>query len=360
MPQAQRQKRASDNAASSPVYSAADDGFFIPNLCTAPAVFLTVLLAELVVLLHVLALQPLADFDWRALATGSLFVQWNALLCVALICALRRQLQHYSAAVATLICLSLVAVCTVVSSTASYQIFPLLWPGTGSLLDWCLRNVLLACTLAAIALRYSYLQQRVALQQRAELQLRLDALRARIRPHFLFNTLNSIASLIAVQPDRAEQAIEDVAELFRAALQPDGRDGTLDDEIHLCRLYLDIEQLRLGERLQVDWQLDPSLGKAEIPALLVQPLVENAVYHGVAQRPEGGAVTIRSFREADFLCIEIRNPMPDVPSRHAGSGQRMAIENIRQRIDAHYGAEARLHVGPTEGCFQALIRVPAR
>lgn len=350
MPQLQRLTQAES--------SASNDGFFIPKLCTPSAVLITVLLAELVVLLHVLALHPLAAFDWRALATGSLFVQWNALLCVALICALRGLLQAYSAALATCICLAIVAISTIGSSVVTYQAFPLLWPGTGSLADWCFRNVLLACILASIALRYSYLQQRVALQQRSELQLRLDALRARIRPHFLFNTLNSIASLIAVQPDRAEQAIEDVAELFRAALQADGRDSTLDDEMHLCRLYLDIEQLRLGERLQLEWQLDESLGDTSIPALLVQPLVENAVYHGVAQLPDGGTVSIRTYATDNFLSIEINNPLPEAPSRHPGSGQRMAIENIRQRIEAQYGGEARLLVGPEQTLFRALIQVP--
>jgi sensor histidine kinase YesM len=133
--------------------------------------------------------------------------------------------------------------------------------------DWLLRNALLALILAAIVLRYSYLQQRVASQQRSELQLRLDALRSRIRPHFLFNTLNSIASLIAVQPERAEQAIEDVAELFRAALQSDDRDSSLGEECELCGLYLDIETLRLGDRLQVEWDVDDGLRSLYLPAL---------------------------------------------------------------------------------------------
>lgn len=343
-----------------------DDGFFIPDLCSAQAVLLSVLLAELIVLLHVLALGPLANFDWRALATGSVFVQWIALLCLALICRSRRSLQALTPGQATGVCLGLVLLVTAVASLLLYQLFPLLWPYAGSMWDGVIRNVILALILAAIVLRYSYLQQRVAAQQRSELQLRLDALRARIRPHFLFNTLNSIASLIAVQPERAEQAIEDVAELFRAALQRDSRNTTLGDEIHLCRLYLDIEQLRLGERLEVVWHTDQTLTAQAIPALLLQPLVENAVYHGIAQRPDGGRISVSISAESSTLVLEVENPLPDSALPEAPRGHRMALENIRQRLQAQYGGEASLEVGeipaaeasPGERSYRATIRLP--
>ena len=335
-----------------------DDGFFIPNLCAPQAVFLAVLLAELVVLLHVLALGPLSTFDWRALAFGSLFVQWNSLLCIALICSLRRILQDHSPLLATGVCLATVVAVTMLSTLAVYRVYPVLWPETGSLWDWLLRNGLLALILSAIVLRYSWLQQRVASQQRSELQLRLDALRSRIRPHFLFNTLNSIASLIAVQPERAEQAIEDVAQLFRAALQADDRDSSLGEECELCALYLDIETLRLGDRLSVEWDVDESLRGLHLPALLLQPLVENAVYHGVAQRPDGGTVAIRGWRDPQSFSLEVSNPLPQRAPVGAGSGQRMALDNIRQRLEAQYGAAASLKLDATDGLFCARITLP--
>lgn len=335
-----------------------DDGFFIPNLCAPQTVFLAVLLAELVVLLHVLALGPLMAFDWRALAMGSLFVQWNSLLCIALLCALRRHLQPQSALLATSVCLAIVVSITLLSTLAVYLVYPVLWPAAGSLADWLLRNALLALILAAIVLRYSYLQQRVASQQRSELQLRLDALRSRIRPHFLFNTLNSIASLIAVQPERAEQAIEDVAQLFRAALQTDDRDASLGEECELCALYLDIETLRLGERLHVEWDLDDGMRALHLPALMLQPLVENAVYHGIAQRPDGGTVGIRGWREGRNFSLEVSNPLPERAPVAAGSGQRMALDNIRQRLDAQYGAAAALTLESRDGLFRARITLP--
>ncbi|WOJ92051.1 sensor histidine kinase [Congregibacter variabilis] len=337
--------------------TAPDDGFFIPDLCAPQAVFLAVLLAELVVLLHVLASGPLAEFDWRLLGAGSIFVQWNALLCIAVICRLRKSLLDLTPAAATAVCLGVVLALSTLSSVLVFRFYPLLGPQSGGLADWALRNALLALILAAIVLRYAYLQQRVALQQRSELQLRLDALRARIRPHFLFNTLNSIASLIAVQPERAEQAIEDVAELFRAALSTGDRDSSLGEECRLCELYLEIEQLRLGDRLSVEWEIDESLRDTTLPALLLQPLVENAVYHGISQLPKGGAVRIRAWREASALCVEVQNPVSErVVSRPGGN--RMALDNIRQRLDAQYGAAASLWVGAERNSYRARISIP--
>ncbi len=336
-----------------------DDDFFIPNLCAPQAVFIAVLLAELVVLMHVLALGPLAMFDWRTLALGSFFVQWNTLLCLALICALRSRLQALSPAVATVLCLALVIAVCAGSSMLSASVFSL-HGSAGTTLDWVLRNSLLALVLAAIVLRYSYLQQRVALQHRSELQLRLDALRARIRPHFLFNTLNSIASLIAVQPERAEQAVEDVAELFRVALKADDRDSTLAEERRLCELYLGIERLRLGDRLSTSWEMDDDLEPLVIPALLLQPLVENAVYHGIAQRSEGGRVSVIARLEGDTLRIDIENPLPLRASAPAGSGQRMALDNIRQRLEAQYGDAASLEAGREGEEYRATLRLPAK
>ena len=348
---------------SSPTAAAAgasdDRDVYIPNLCTPQAMLFAVLLGELVVLLHVLALGSLSDFDWRAFATGSLFVQWIMLCCLALICALRPRLGALSPTTATIVCLSLVTGFTVISSALAIVFAPAIIPFGGGVWDWSLRNGLLALILAAIALRYAYLQQRVANQQRSELQLRLDALRAKIRPHFLFNTLNSIASLIEIQPDKAERAIEDVSELFRAALQDDGRDGDLSSELHLCRLYLDLEQLRLGERLTVDWQIDESLHRWRMPALLLQPLVENAVYHGVAQVPEGGDIRITASRAGELLEIIITNPIPRTAARSSGSGQRMALDNIRQRLDAQYGGAASFTASDDGQRYTAALTIPA-
>jgi two-component system sensor histidine kinase AlgZ len=345
--------------ASPPADTAGAPGFFIPDFCDAQAVLFAVLLAELVVLLHVLALGPLAAFDWEALATASFFVQWNTLLCIALLCRLRRPLARRSPALATALCLLTVAAVTTLSSLAVHWVYPLLWPFQGSPFEWALRNVLLAVILAAIVLRYSYLQQRVVQQQRSALQLRLDALQARIRPHFLFNTLNSIASLIGSDPPRAEAAVEDMAELFRAALRVESGTSSLGEERRLCERYLQIEQLRLGDRLRVRWDLAPGSEAVPVPALTLQPLVENAVYHGVSQLPEGGTIAVRTTLDGERLRIEVDNPAPAGGSTHR-AGNRLALENIRQRLAARYGSAARLDVEAGPGSFRARLSLPRR
>ena len=342
------QPAAAAGAATSPA------DFFLPDLCAAEALLFAVLLAELVVLLHVLALGPLASFDWLALAQGSALVQLNTLLCVALLCRLRGFLSRRRPPVAALLCLALVAAVAALSSAAALA----LQPGAGDFpapLDWVLRNCLLALLLAAIVLRYAWLQQRVAAQQRAELQLRLDALQARIRPHFLFNTLNSIASLIAIDPQRAERAVEDVSELLRAALRADRGPSTVAEERRLCEMYLGIERLRLGERLQLRWEQDPDTAALRLPPLLLQPLVENAVYHGIARLPAGGCVSVRCRRDAAQLRIEVHNPLP---AQRGATGNRMALDNIRQRLTTRYGAAAALQVQDGPDDYRVTLTLP--
>ena len=346
-----------ESPAAPPGRSSQRQDFFLPDLCAAEAVLFAVLLAQLVVLLHVLALGPLSSFDWMTLAVASAFVQLNTLLCLALLCRLRSLLSRQGPAVAALLCLALVASLAAGTSLAAHLLYPELWPIMASPADWVLRNSLLALILAAIVLRNAWLQQRLAMQQRAELQLRLDALQARMRPHFLFNTLNSIASLIAVDPQRAERAVEDMAELLRAALRVDRGPSSVDQERHLCELYLAIERLRLGERLEVDWDQGADTGAIAVPPLLLQPLIENAVYHGIAQLPQGGCIRVRCRRAGEELQLDVRNPLPQ---RRAATGNRMALENIRQRLVSTYNGRAQIDVedGPEE--FRVQLTLPLR
>ena len=333
------------------------DGFFIPDLCAAPAVFFAVLLAELAVFLHVLALGPLRTFDWQTMAVGSLFVQWITLLCLALLCRLRVILTGFSPTLATLACLVLVAGVTIATSLVFSRFAPADLVDVATL-DLTVRNTLLAIVIAAIVLRYAYLQQRVAQQQRSELQLRLAALQARIRPHFLFNTLNSIASLLTIPPDRAEAAIEDVSELFRAALSDERSESTLAHELHLCKLYLAIEALRLEDRLSVEWSVEEGLGETRLPSLLLQPLIENAVYHGVAQLPAGGTIEVTARRREGSLRLSVANPVPDAQPSQRRGGNRMALDNIRQRLQAVYDERGSLHLREEPGRYVAELVIP--
>jgi len=215
------------------------------------------------------------------------------------------------------------------------------------------RNLLVAIVLAGIVLRYFYLQQQLRLQEQLELQARLDSLQTRIRPHFLFNTLNSIASLIMSRPETAEKAVEDLAELFRSSLKESREPTTVQDEIRLTRLYLGIEELRLGQRLQVHWDVDEKTLGASMPTLVLQPLVENAVYHGISRLPKGGNIDIRIARKGDELAVSVDNPVPGAGATYRGN--KMALANVAQRLQVIYGPGATLEVFPGEEHFRVEL-----
>lgn len=328
---------------------------FIPDLCAPRSVFVMVLLVELVVLVYVLSASGLLDFNWETLALRSLFVQWVVLLSAALLCGLRQVISAFRLPLASLCSLLVVLAVTAASSVAAWRLLPVMDDGSGEAW-WLLRNLLVAAVLGGIVLRYFYLQQQLLVQKQLELQARLDSLRARIRPHFLFNTLNSIASLIASRPEAAERAVEDLAELLRVSLQEQQRPTLVADELRLCELYLAIEQLRLGDRLQVLWQVDPGLRDTPMPSLILQPLVENAVYHGVAQLSGGGTIRVSVRPQAGNVLVQVENPVPEEST--PGRGHHMALENIRQRLLVLYGLQGGLRTEHADGVFRVELSYP--
>jgi two-component system sensor histidine kinase AlgZ len=204
-----------------------------------------------------------------------------------------------------------------------------------------LRAALLGGLAAGAMLFYFALRARAFSPALAE--ARLQALTARIRPHFLFNSLNAVLSLIRSDPRRAETALEELAELFRALMR-DHRDLLpLADEIALCRQYLDLEKLRLGDRLNVEWEIADVPADLNVPPLMLQPLLENAVYHGIEPMGEVGTVRIRFAHSGDELHIDLSNPCLGGSERQTSN--RMALGNIRERLALHYDLEARLEAG---------------
>jgi two-component system sensor histidine kinase AlgZ len=208
-------------------------------------------------------------------------------------------------------------------------------------------NVAIAALLGAAMLRYFYVlaqwQARLAAVTRAQ----VDALQARIRPHFLFNSMNTVAALIRVDPDAAERTVEDLSELFRAALgQHNNDDGTLGDELALIERYLAIEQLRLGDRLRVQRDIESLPDNFPLPRLLLQPLVENAVRHGIQPLIGGGEVILRGQRNGNAILIEIINPLP---ATAAEPGNGHGLDSVRQRVTYRYGPQARVEAGPQSG-----------
>ena len=219
-----------------------------------------------------------------------------------------------------------------------------------------LRAVVLAMFTSGLLLVYFELRSRALSPAQAE--ARLAALNARIRPHFLFNSLNAVLSLIRARPQQAEEALESLSDLFRAAMRDPGEMVSLSDEIALGRQYLDLEKLRLGERLSVDWQVGEVNLALPIPPLMLQPLLENAVYHGIEPSPTGGVVTIAIEQSRDELRIVIANPTAG-QLQHA-AGNQMALANIRERLALYYDLEARLETEVSDVRYEVRITLPCQ
>ena len=212
-----------------------------------------------------------------------------------------------------------------------------------------------AAGVAGAAAVYGWLQLRARALLPADTTARLAELQSRIRPHFLFNTLNTALALVRVDPARAEGVLEDLAELFRVALTDIGESVSLAEEVELARRYLAIEQVRFGTRLNIVWELDEAAGEARVPPLLLQPLVENAVRHGVEPAAEGGTVRIRTRVKLGRAQVVIANTVPATPSR-PGSG--MALKNVRERLHLMHDMAAQFEARRVEGAFRVQLVVP--
>jgi two-component system sensor histidine kinase AlgZ len=224
-------------------------------------------------------------------------------------------------------------------------------------LYFILRNLAISGIIYAVVLRYFYVQHQWRLNLQAQSHAQIQALKARIRPHFLFNSMNTIACLVHIDADKAEKAVEDLSDLFRASLQ-EKTSHTLRDELDLTASYLNIEHLRLGERLSAKWQLDDSAMEIEVPSFCLQPLVENAIYHGIEPVAEGGEIKISAQLENNRLCLGVSNPVSEqnVMSRHQGN--HMAQSNIRTRLVLMYGDEAEFTINAEPDLYTVSIGIP--
>lgn len=310
-----------------------------------------VTVTEVAALILVLARPDTLDRFWESLGRASLFCQWNALACAGLLCLLHRPLERMSHLAAGLTAWLLILLVVAITSQAAHASGAV---GPGPFL---LRNLAIGGLVGALVLHYLFLRHQWEQRIAAEAEARIQALASRIRPHFLFNSLNTAAALVPVRPDRAEAVLEDLAELFRAGMQDVRRWHRLDDELRLVRLYLAIEALRLGDRLQVVWQQKPVPEACMVPPLILQPLVENAVYHGIEPAAQGGRLHVLVSAHRGRLRLEVRNPRPERDERQR-RGNRMALENIRERLRLAFGPLARIETELREAEYRVRILMP--
>jgi two-component system sensor histidine kinase AlgZ len=340
---------------------------FLPDFCESRAVLAVVLIVELVALIFAISRQPLHGNFWLDLAGSSLFLLWIGLTCAGVLCRARAWLHTLPAIQASLIAISLLLACVGLISELVYQLGHF-WSRGAAAVNvafpsdhgaFLLRSLGVGFIVSALALRYFYVSAEWKRSIEMEALARIRALQARIRPHFLFNSMNTIAALTRSAPERAEQAVEDLADLFRASLSDATARISLKDEIDIARTHERIEQLRLRDRLRVQWDVDGLPMRTEVPSLILQPLLENAVYHGIEMLPGGGAVSIVGRRVDGMLQIEVRNPIPAQQGYGEREGNRMALENIRQRLELAWPGRARIETEQSGGEFCARLIFPA-
>jgi two-component system sensor histidine kinase AlgZ len=332
-------------------------------MCTGGVVLVVVLIAELTAFVLTIAkhLPGEGESLWLDLARISLFLQWIALASAGLLCAVRPYLMRMPLHRAVLLSYLLLLAVTGVMSEISFQltqntgIGQELLPASHS--GFMLRNLIVCAIVSALVLRYFYVLHQWKSNVRREASTRFEVLQARIRPHFLFNSMNTIAALIRGRPELAERAVEDLSDLFRASLADSSARIPLAEELAVAQQYAGIEQLRLGERLVIDWRLDGVPMDARLPRLTLQPLIENAIYHGIEPRGEGGTVSVQGRCQDGRVDIEIRNPLPaeGVPGR---SGRQMAVENVRERLQLAWPGRAGLEHGREGEGYRVQLHFP--
>ncbi len=279
------------------------------------------------------------------------------LFCTYCVCAFRGVLQRLDTRQAWLLAWIVVLVAAFGFSYVVGMVSGVL--GAGPLPEahgaFVLRSTLAAGIVSLALFRYLFIRARWQAEMLAESEARVEALQARIRPHFLFNSLNTIASLIHDDPAAAERATEDLADLFRGGMRSNDDLVPLADELALARKYLAMEERRLGDRLVVEWRLDELPAEEPVLPMLLQPLLENAVAHGIQPRPDGGVVTVTGRMEKDDIVITVRNPLAPSGSK---PGQGMALGNIRSRLVLAYSSLASLITHQDDTHHYAVLTLP--
>ena len=342
------------------------DSEFLPNFCRGWVVFNVVTMAELLAILvtllvprGIIAATAIGDFFLI-----SLFVQWVAITGTAVLCYTRRylnklpRLRALGASYLILLCVTAIvteAAVWLLWLTSQINTVRPIWYG-----DLMILNLTVSAIVNGLLLRYFLAKHELRQRTLSEARAKLQALQSRIRPHFVFNSLNIIASLTRSEPAKAEAAIEDMADLFRMMLSQDENLVPIKNEIDVARKYLDLEALRLDNRLFVDWDIGTFPRKCVMPVLTLQPLLENAIRHGIEAIPSGGRIQVRLWEEADQIHIRIENPMPQKKGKQREENRQQSLDNIRQRFTSYYGDTASLETRQDDDRFVVTVTLPTR
>ena len=333
---------------------------YLPDFCAPATVLIVLLVAELIAILLTLASHPAAGTFLTELAKMSLYVLWLALLSAAVLCYASRWIERLGPTRAFVGSFAILMVLCLILAEIAYQVTARF--GEAVIINdthagFLFRTFTISAIVIALAMRYLYISSEWRRSIVLEAQARVSALQALIRPHFLFNSMNTIAALTRSDPARAEEAVEDLADLLRANLGGPKDRTTLKEELEVAAIYQRIEKLRLGDRLRVRWNIEALPMRALIPSLTIQPLLENAIYHGIELLPDGGEVTVSGDETDGRLSIVVHNPVARRAER-SKEGNRMAMSNIRQRFDLAYGSGASVTVDDGEESYSVRLEFP--
>jgi two-component system sensor histidine kinase AlgZ len=331
-------------------------GVYPPSFCRWRLLLAVMAVTQISVLL--MGVATLGEFNLVWLGVTSLYAQALALVTALGVCIARAWLGRLSARGAWLGSWLMAVIVALAFSYAAGIIGTVLGTGPGrqgfAVFVW--QSVLAVALVGVALLRYLFIRAQWRAQVLAQSEARVQALQARIRPHFLFNSLNTIASLIPEEPGAAERATEDLADLFRGSMRRADSLISLTEELDLARRYLQMEQRRLGERLCVDWQVSELPQDASVLPLTLQPLLENAVAHGIQSRADGGEIRVYGRAEKDNIVITISNPLG--LDEHDNRGHGMALLNIRERLELAFGPNASLITHKNDEQFFAVLSLP--
>lgn len=343
--------------------TAVNDRNFLPDFGSFGIAIRLVLLAELIAVIITVGRNAALDQhtwqDFNVLSAFALLVS----LCTVIVLKVASPLVRRMSALAGSFAVFVLLLCATALAT-ELMIFVLYdfgmtaerWP------PWresvMLRSLLIAAIIGIPGLRYLFLHHRAEADAKVQQEAKLQALQSRIRPHFLFNSLNSVASLTRSDPQKAESVLQDLADLFRVLLADARKLVPISAEREISRQYLEIEKMRLGDRLRVSWHVSNVPRYAMIPALTLQPLLENSIYHGIEPRFAGGTVRIELWSEGDALNVLISNPLPDVPNSAQNQGNKIAQDNIHQRLVTQFGDSATMQAFEQGGQYHVKLTMP--
>ncbi len=336
---------------------------FNPDFGSFDTAIRIIFLAELIAVIITIGRNPMFNketwSDLNFLSSYALMISFSLIITLRLISPIIRRISlAASAFIVFVLLLGLTVVSAEIMVFLMYDLnyIPERWPAWRE--TFLTQSLIVVAIVGIPGVRLLILRQRSVVEARKKQEAQMQALQSRIRPHFLFNSLNSVASLTRSDPEKAEAVLHDLADLFRVLLADARKLVPISAEREISRQYLEIEKIRLGNRLKVKWNVNNIPRAAQIPALTLQPLLENAIYHGIEPRFAGGTIRIDMWSEDSSLNIMISNPLPDVSDKKSSKGNKIAQDNIRQRLVTQYGNSASMQAFEESGQYHVKVKMP--